>query len=294
MDTDEYKGKVTETFDRGASSYDDGGVSFFSPMGRRLVELADPGPSERVLDVGCGRGACLFPAAAAVGPSGQAVGIDIAPGMVDHVRQEAVDGGLTQVEVRLMDAERPDFAAASFDVVVGSFSIIFLPAAPAVLPRYARLLTPAGRLAFTSPVFTDDTFPFLPPAFTAVITDDFLSEIPPEWQPRTVARRISGWLRDEPDVIRTLEAAGFSAVRVIDEVVPMEISSGRDWVVWSRTKGMRLLWEWLSPATRHRLEEKIVAALEARRDSAGRILLDMPVRYVLARRQVQDTVEENG
>lgn len=284
MDTREYKGRVVETFDRGASDYDREGVEFFAPMGRRLVALAAPREGARVLDVGCGRGACLFPAAEAVGASGTAVGIDIAPAMVEHARREAAERGLRQVEVAVMDAEHPAFGAASFDVVVGSFSIIFLPDAPSVLPRYARLLAPGGRLAVTSPVFTDDTFPFLPPMFTDVITDDFLTDIPEEWRPRAVARRISGWLQDETDVVATLATAGFGRARVVDEPVPMEISSGRDWVVWSRTKGMRLLWQWLSPDRTRRLEDRIVAALEARRDAGGRIRVDMPVRYVLAER----------
>ncbi|MCO6008422.1 methyltransferase domain-containing protein [Actinoallomurus purpureus] len=285
MDTREYKGKVVETFHRAAPSYDRGGVEFFSPMGRRLVELAAPRATERVLDVGCGRGACLFPAAEVVGSSGKAVGIDIAPGMVEHVRREALERGLGQVEVRLMDAERPEFEEASFDVVTGSFSIIFLPEAASVLPRYARLLIPGGRLAFTSPIFTEDTFPFLPPMFTEIITDDFLSEIPDEWRPRAVARRVSGWLQDESDIVGTLRGAGFREVRILDEVVPMDVSSGRDWVAWSHTQGMRLLWQWLSPDPTRRLEERIVAALEAERDAEGRIRIETPVRYVLAERE---------
>lgn len=282
MDTREYKGRVVETFQRGAPGYDRDGVEFFTPMGRRLVELAAPEVSGHVLDVGCGRGACLFPAAAAVGPYGQVVGIDIAPAMVEEARREAAARALRHVDVRLMDAEHPAFGPASFDTVTGSFSIIFLPDAPAVLPRYARVLRPGGRLAFTSPVFTDDTFPFLPPFFTGIITDDLLAEIPGEWRPRTVARRISGWLQEPADIVAVLESAGFGSVRVIDEPVRMEIASGDDWVEWSRSKGMRLLWERLSPDRTRQLEERIVAALEAERDADGHIGLDMPVRYVLA------------
>lgn len=67
MDSTAYKSGVTNAFKNAADSYDRGGVGFFTPMGRRLVELAAPQPGERVLDVGCGRGPrCSRPH----GPSG--------------------------------------------------------------------------------------------------------------------------------------------------------------------------------------------------------------------------------
>jgi O-methyltransferase/aklanonic acid methyltransferase len=62
----------------------------------------------------------------------------------------------------------------------------------------------------------------------------------------------------------------------------MTTRSGTDWVAWSRTHGMRLLWERLSPAGRARLERRIVAELDARRGPAGLIHLDLPVRFVVA------------
>ncbi|WP_256339245.1 methyltransferase domain-containing protein [Streptomyces sp. 2224.1] len=76
-------------------------------MGRRLVDLAAPRPGERLLDVGCGRGAALFPAARAVGPAGRVVGIDIADTMIEAARAEAARAGADNVELLVMDAERP-------------------------------------------------------------------------------------------------------------------------------------------------------------------------------------------
>jgi SAM-dependent methyltransferase len=47
-----------------------------------LVELAQPRPSECVLDVACGTGVVARIAATHVGPSGTVVGIDLNPGML--------------------------------------------------------------------------------------------------------------------------------------------------------------------------------------------------------------------
>jgi SAM-dependent methyltransferase len=51
-----------------------------------LVELAQPRPSERVLDVACGTGIVARIAATRVGPGGTVVGIDLNPGMLSVAR----------------------------------------------------------------------------------------------------------------------------------------------------------------------------------------------------------------
>ena len=59
---------------------DPGAPNYWEYFGARLVELADLQLGERVLDVGCGSGSSLFPAAAKVGVHGFAIGGDICPG----------------------------------------------------------------------------------------------------------------------------------------------------------------------------------------------------------------------
>ena len=53
------------------------GPDYWDYFGARLVELANIYPGARLLDVGCGTGSSLFPAASKTGPSGYAFGIDI-------------------------------------------------------------------------------------------------------------------------------------------------------------------------------------------------------------------------
>jgi len=53
------------------------GPNYWEYFGSRLVELATIGRGSSVLDVGCGTGSSLFPAAERVRPGGHVVGIDI-------------------------------------------------------------------------------------------------------------------------------------------------------------------------------------------------------------------------
>jgi O-methyltransferase/aklanonic acid methyltransferase len=56
------------------------GPDYWDYFGDRLVEYATIPQGVGVLDVGCGTGSSLFPAAERTGSSGYAVGIDICPG----------------------------------------------------------------------------------------------------------------------------------------------------------------------------------------------------------------------
>ena len=55
------------------------GPDYWDYYGIRLVEHAAIPPGAKVLDVGCGTGSSLFPAAEKIGADGYAVGIDICP-----------------------------------------------------------------------------------------------------------------------------------------------------------------------------------------------------------------------
>ena len=283
MDSTSYKSGVTNAFRSAADSYDRGGVGFFTPMGRRLVELAAPRPGERVLDIGCGRGAALFPAAWAVGPSGRAVGIDIADTMIEAARAEAARAGADHVELLVMDAERPRFARRSFDLVLGSYSILFLPDAPAALARYPRIMAADGRLAFTCPVFDERSFPFLPPGFTPMIPASVPAALPADWQPGELRRRYNGWLSDLEVLATTLREAGFTDVSVRDESVPMTAESPAAWVEWSHTQGMRLRWERLPEPVAAELSRSLIAGLSELSGADGSLVIETPVRFVAAR-----------
>ncbi|WP_017579226.1 class I SAM-dependent methyltransferase [Nocardiopsis valliformis] len=283
MDRATYKGEVTSAFNEAAARYDRLGVEFFTPMARRLVDHARPEPGDRVLDIGCGAGASVFPAADRVGPRGSVLGIDIASAMVEQTVEQARAQGRDNVTARVMDAERPDLPERSFDVVMGGYSVIFLPDAPAALSRYVPLTADGGRLAFSTPVFDSGTFPFLPPVFTDLIPRSLLRDLPPEWHPERLQQRFNSWLEDPEDLVRAVESAGYREVSVVDEQIDMVARSGEAWVDWSHTQGMRLLWEHLAEAQSRELRRTLITGLDAMRSGDGPLTIEVPVRYVTAR-----------
>src|SRR5262245_49689923 len=101
MAADRTKQSVIDTFDRAAADYDRAGVDYFGVFGARLVTTAAPLPGQRVLDLGCGRGAVLFPAARAIGPSGHDLGIDAAPKMMALNADDETGVGLRRVGERV-------------------------------------------------------------------------------------------------------------------------------------------------------------------------------------------------
>ena len=56
------------------------GPDYWDYFGARLVEHAAIPPGAVLLDVGCGTGSSLFPAAEQTGVDGYAIGVDICPG----------------------------------------------------------------------------------------------------------------------------------------------------------------------------------------------------------------------
>jgi ubiquinone/menaquinone biosynthesis C-methylase UbiE len=71
---------MARVWGRPAGVSDLNGPDYWDYFGVRLVEHAAIPPGAKVLDVGCGTGSSLFPAADRVGPGGTVVGIDICPG----------------------------------------------------------------------------------------------------------------------------------------------------------------------------------------------------------------------
>ena len=106
-------------------------------------------PGDRVLEIGPGPGRLLIPAARRVSPEGEAVGIDIQPGMIERLERRAREAGLTNLKAILGDATPPHVREASFDVVFLCAALGEIPDRTAALAQAYRALKPGGILSIT-------------------------------------------------------------------------------------------------------------------------------------------------
>jgi len=273
-----HKAYIAGVFDRAAPTYDRTGVEFAGVVGAALVDAAGLNPGDRVLDVGCGRGASLFPAAAAVGTAGSVTGVDLAPGMVAETAAEIERHGLAQASVRVGDAEAPDFPDGSFDAVLAGLVLFFLPDAPAAVRAYARLLRPGGKLAVSTfqemseeeqasrQRIAAGLGPFLPRETTTAMAGP-----PPETR-----------LRTRQSIEDLLTPAGFVDIAHAEREIPLRFATMDQYWRWMWSQGMRALLERIPAGQLDAARAVIEEQLAPLRDGNGVITLPMRVRLTTA------------
>ena len=101
---------------------------------------------ERVVDVGCGAGIDSLIAARMVGPTGDVVGIDMTPAMLERARGSATAGGFSNVRFHEGLAEALPVADGWADLVISNGVLNLFPDKFAGLQEMARVLKPDGRL----------------------------------------------------------------------------------------------------------------------------------------------------
>ena len=133
----------------------------FEVWARLLIDLQLRG-DERVLDLGCGRGAVLLAAAKLV-PRGCAVGVDIWRADQTGNSEQATwanadaEGVADRVELHTRDMTDLEFPDESFDLIVSSLAIHNLPnngARRSAIAEAVRVLRPGGRVVIADIGFT--------------------------------------------------------------------------------------------------------------------------------------------
>ncbi len=132
-------------WDRAYPYYEESWKRQLAPAQELLLEKANLQEGEDVLDIACGTGLVTIPAARSVGASGHVVATDLSDRMVESCRDRADRLGLDHVEVRQMDAEDLGFDDASFDCVLCSLGLMYVPDPLAAMREMMRVLRPGGR-----------------------------------------------------------------------------------------------------------------------------------------------------
>jgi SAM-dependent methyltransferase len=192
-----------------------------TPVADALFAAALPTPRSRVLDIGCGCGATTLRAAALVGESGHATGIDLSGPMLDVARARADSGGgRAHVTFIHGDAQTHRLEPDVFDVAISRFGTMFFSDAQVAFANIARALRPGGRmcLATWQPLHAND---WLTIPGAALLRHTSFPDTNPD-EPGMFAQS------DPTTVTETLTAAGFTEIDVASAEITFNLGTAPD------------------------------------------------------------------
>jgi ubiquinone/menaquinone biosynthesis C-methylase UbiE len=244
-------------FDRLADRYDQV-IPFFAEFAGQLLDVLDPDPGTRLLDIGSGRGAI---AAAAAARGCAVTAVDAAPRMVSLLA-----AAHPEIDVRLMDAHRLDLPGASYDLVTGGFVIHLVTEPLRVLAGLRRVLRPGASVALTTPGPCEDHGRW-----------DAWETLVGEFSSRATGRPP----RRDYGVVPYLRAAGFADIRTVNLAVHLPVASPQTCWDFHMSHGFAALVEALDPADAAEFQRRALAELTRMHESGG-IVLDRGAVVYLA------------
>lgn len=115
-------------------------------VGESLCEALDLHPGARVLDVAAGNGNATL---AAARRWADVTSTDYVPALLERGRARAAAEGLP-VKFEQADAEKLQYADASFDVVLSTFGVMFTPDQDKAASEMARVCKPGGKIGLAN------------------------------------------------------------------------------------------------------------------------------------------------
>jgi ubiquinone/menaquinone biosynthesis C-methylase UbiE len=140
MDTPFRQPSIAEIFERVLVP------AIFERYARDLVDRARPiGPSDRILDLGCGTGIVARVLRERLGGAARITGVDVSAPMIARARAVA-----PELDFREGDAMALPFADHAFDRVLSQQMLQFVPDPARALREARRVLAPGGRLVLST------------------------------------------------------------------------------------------------------------------------------------------------
>ncbi len=118
---------------------------FMAPFVDAVIQRAKLTRGSAVLDVACGTGFVARAASSLVGSTGRVAGLDINPGMLEVARAASANAN-PSIEWHQASAEEIPFEDATFDAVLCSQGIMFLPDLRNGVKEFCRVAAPGGRV----------------------------------------------------------------------------------------------------------------------------------------------------
>jgi len=241
----------------------------------RLMEAAAVGPSERVLDVGCGSGSTTLSAARAA-TSGSALGVDLSAAMLRDAERRARAEGIDNVRFEQADVQVHPFAPAAFDLAISRFGVMFFEDPVAAFTNVASGIRPGGRFVFVCWQERD------PNEWVTIPVGAALTVVPPP-NPRP-ADAPGPFSLAEPDRIRRLLTdAGLVDVdvREVAERILLGANAAEAIAFWQGTGTARVLLDDVDAETERRAVDAVRGALRPHEAREG-IWLDSAAWLVTA------------
>jgi arsenite methyltransferase len=113
-------------------------------------------PGQVIVDIGAGAGYFTRRFAAAVGPTGKAIGVEIDSAMVRSLNADARRLNLTNYEARLVEPADPMLAARSVDVIFLCDTYHHISEPVTYFANVRQSLKPGGRLVIIDYVLTKE------------------------------------------------------------------------------------------------------------------------------------------
>jgi SAM-dependent methyltransferase len=240
----------------------------------RMLELAQVGAGDRVLELACGPGGLGLAAARRVGPGGEVVLSDVAEEMTAIAATRGAELGLENVAVRRLEIERIDEPDASYDAVLCREGLMFALEPGRAVAEIRRVLRPGGR-AVVAVWATRERNPWLGLLMDAV-SAQIGAPVPPPGIPGPFA------LGDAGDLRRLFDDAGLADVHVGALSVPLRTASFDEW--WGRTSALAgplsAILASMPEEGVHALRERARAAVRPYETAAGG--LDLPGETLIA------------
>lgn len=267
----QFRETIKATFNTIADRYDNPSQRYFPYTADYLINLVQPKPGNRVLDLATGTGLVAIAAAQSARPGGHVQAIDIAEGMLNKAIYNVNKYGLENVDFHEMDAENLEFKSDYFDLLTCSFGVFFFTDPDTAIKNWLRVLKPRGKLIITT--FAKSAFKPLTDLFRKNFEELGVSYPETNWQR----------FADPEQCISFLEEAGYVDVEVTSKQMGHYLSNEQDWweIIWN--SGMRALVDMLTPEQLAQFRLKHLEEVAALKTETG-IWLDVEVIFSLGRK----------
>jgi ubiquinone/menaquinone biosynthesis C-methylase UbiE len=241
-----------------------------------LVERLDPQPGQTILDLAAGTGETGFLAAPRLGAEGRLISSDRSPRMLEAAQRVAPVFGVSNVEFRVLDADRIDLPDASVDGVLSRFGYVLRGDPPPALREVRRVLRPGGRFAFAVWAGREHN-PWMTVPADVMVECGHLS-------PRTEAEVALSERRNPETIRRLLSDAGFVVVDLEEMPVAYRFTDADElWFFVSELRGpVALALAKLGEDERAAVRQEIEARADRVAAGAGFVLTGVSINVAAA------------